>query len=197
MVEVTYQIVLSTIQTVSLVVGIIYYITTLRNNQRSQQLQLETRKAQLYMQLFLKITSEEFIKNSLELIKFPIGDVKEFMEKYMAGPDSTLQAKLFQLFWHIDGLGYMISQGLIDPEMVYNFGGGFAQVWHWKKWEPVILSTRKLRNEPEFMKWFEYTASEMMRIRQEKGLDETPSIIKAFNQSKQNNTSQNNKELNR
>jgi hypothetical protein len=79
------------------------------------------------------------------------------------------------MFWHIDGLGYMISQKLIDPEMVYTFGGGFAQVWHWKKWEPVIMRIHKRRDSPDFMKWFEYTAKEMMRIREEKGLTPTPS----------------------
>jgi len=79
------------------------------------------------------------------------------------------------MFWHIDGLGYMMSQELIDPEMVYNFGGGFGQVMHWKKWEPVIMRMRKRRGDPDFMKWFEYMAKEMMRIRQEKGLIPTSS----------------------
>jgi len=182
MVDLTYQMFLSTVQTVSLVIGIVYYLTIMRSNQKSQQLQLETRKAQLYMQLFLRITSEEFTKKSLELLKMPIGDVSEFMEKHISGLESTLQAKLFSMFWHIDGLGYMMSQGLIDPEMVYNFGGGFAQVWHWKKWEPLILRMRELRGEPEFLKWFEYAADEMMKIRQEKGLSETPSHLRAFQQ---------------
>ena len=118
MVDLTYQMFLSTVQTISLVIGIVYYLTIMRNNQKSQQLQLETRKAQLYMQLFLRITSEEFTKKSLELLKMPIGDVNEFMEKHISGLESTLQAKLFSMFWHIDGLGYMMSQGLIDPEMV-------------------------------------------------------------------------------
>jgi hypothetical protein len=185
MVDLTYQMFLSTVQTISLVIGIVYYLTIMRNNQKSQKLQLETRKAQLYIQLFLRITSEEFTKKSLDLLKMPIGDISEFMERHISGPESTLHAKLFSMFWHIDGLGYMMSQGLIDPEMVYNFGGGFAQVWHWKKWEPLILRMRELRDEPEFLKWFEYAADEMMKIRQEKGLSETPSHLRAFQQATQ------------
>jgi hypothetical protein len=183
MVEVTIPIVLQVIQTVGILVGIIYYITIMRSNQKTQQLQLDTRKAQLYMQLFMRITSEEFIKKSLDLLKFEYENVNEFMDKYISGPDSTTHAKLFSMFWHIDGLGYMMANDLIDPEMVYNFGGGFAQVWHWKKWEPVIRRMRELRGEPEFMRWFEYTANEMMRIRQEKGLSPTPSHISAYKPS--------------
>ena len=171
-----------TVETISIVftalsisLAAFYYIGTLRNAQRTQQLQLETRKAQLYMQLFLRITSEEFTKKSIDLLKFDYDDAGEFMEKYISGPDSNMQAKLFSMLWHLDGLGYMMSEDLIDPEMVYNFGGGFAQVWHWEKWEPVILEIRKRRGA-EFMKWFEYTAEEMMRIRRERGLTPTVSV---------------------
>ena len=174
MVEITIPIMLQIIQTVGILVAIVYYITIMRSSQKTQQLQLETRKAQLYMQLFMRITSEEFIKKSLDVIRLEYDNVGEFMEKYFLGPDSSIQAKLFSMFWHIDGLGYMMSQGLIDPEMVYNFGGGFAQVWHWRKWEPVVMRFRERRGDPDFLKWFEYTAKEMMRMRQEKGLMQTP-----------------------
>ena len=165
---------LQIVQTVGILVAIAYYITIMRSSQKTQQLQLETRKAQLYMQLFMRITSEEFTKKALDLLRIEIGNVDEFFKKYILGPDPSMHAKLFSMFWHIDGLGYMMSQELIDPEMVYNLGGGFAQVWHWKKWEPVIMRFRKRRGDPEFMKWFEYTAKEMMKIRQEKGLTSTP-----------------------
>ena len=45
MVEITYQMVLSTLQTVGILVGIIYYLTIMRNSQKNQQMQLETRQA--------------------------------------------------------------------------------------------------------------------------------------------------------
>jgi hypothetical protein len=50
MVEITYQMVLSPLQTVSLMVGVIYYIFIMRNSQKNQQMQLETRQTQLFMQ---------------------------------------------------------------------------------------------------------------------------------------------------
>ena len=58
MVEITYQMMLSTLQTVGLLVGIAYYITIMRNAQKTRELTLksqehatETRQAQLSMQL--------------------------------------------------------------------------------------------------------------------------------------------------
>jgi len=177
------QVVRDLVAIFGVIAGFTYYVMVVRNSQRMQQLQLETRKAQLYMQLFMRITSEEFVKKSIDLLRLEYDNVDEFMEKLLLGPDSSLHAKLFSMFWHIDGLGYMMSQKLIDPEMVYNFGGGFAQVWHWKKWEPVIMRFRKRRDDPEFLKWFEYTAKEMMRIRQEKGLTQTPPSPSAWTPS--------------
>ena len=66
MVEITYQMVMSTIQTVSLVVGIIYYITIMRSQQRTrefalnaQEQALETRQTQIFMQIYQQLNSEE------------------------------------------------------------------------------------------------------------------------------------------
>ena len=50
MVEITYQMVLSTLQTIALIVGIAYYLIIMRNSQRTRELTLQsqelTRKAQ-------------------------------------------------------------------------------------------------------------------------------------------------------
>ena len=67
MVDITYQIVLSTLQTVALVVGIAYYLFIMRNSQRNQQMQLETRQAQLFMNTYLHATTEEFTKADYDM----------------------------------------------------------------------------------------------------------------------------------
>ncbi len=52
MVEITYQMVLSTLQTAGILVGIYYYVMTLRNQRKNQELALETRQAQLFMNIY-------------------------------------------------------------------------------------------------------------------------------------------------
>ena len=59
--------VLSTLQTVGILVGIFYYIMTIRTNQRNQdiairnqELTLETRQAQLFMNIFNTFASKEY-----------------------------------------------------------------------------------------------------------------------------------------
>jgi hypothetical protein len=156
------------------IAGFSYYVMVVRNSQRMQKLQLETRKAQLYMQLFLRISSEDHMKKSIDVLKMEYDNYDDFRENYASNPETDMLAKWYSTIWHLDGLGYMMSEELIEPEVVYNFGGGSAQVNHWLKSEPIVLEMRKRRNDPEFLKWFEYTANEMMRIRQEKGLTPTP-----------------------
>jgi len=174
---VTVETVLDVVPALSVAIALVYYAMNLRNANKTQRLQLETRKAQLYMQLFMRITSEEFMKRSIDLLRWEFDSYGEFIERYYGSPDSNLTAKWVSLLWHIDGLGYMMAQELIEPEMVYNFGGGAAgQLRHWEKWEPVIMEMRRERGDPEFLKWFEYLAKEMMRLRQEKGLKPTPSF---------------------
>ena len=82
MVEVTYQMVLSTIQTASLVVGIIYYLTIMRNSQKSQQMQLETRQAQLLMQVYSKIDNPEIVRAMQEVFLWEWNDFDDFIEKH-------------------------------------------------------------------------------------------------------------------
>ena len=76
MIEITYQMILSTLQTAGLLVGIFYYIMVLRNQQKNQEISLrnqeltlksqalatETRQAQLFMQLFDRWSDPHFAK---------------------------------------------------------------------------------------------------------------------------------------
>ena len=55
MVEITYQMVLSTLQTVGLLVGITYYLIIMRNSQRAQQLQLRARRDRHHCEISHKL----------------------------------------------------------------------------------------------------------------------------------------------
>jgi len=155
-----------------LMASILYYTMNLRNANKTQQLALENRRAQLYMQLFLRITSEDFMKRSIDLLRWNYSNLDEFFQKY--NEDNKLAAKWISQLWHIDGIGFLMSEGLIEPEMVYNFGGGQAHIRHWNKWKPIIEEMRSQRSDPEFLKWFEYLSKQMKELRIEKGLNDTP-----------------------
>ena len=66
----------------SIGVAALYYTLTLRNTQRAQQLQLETRQAQLFMQAYNRFTEKEFQKSWFEMvIQWEWDDYDDFMAK--------------------------------------------------------------------------------------------------------------------
>ena len=71
--QLTFQTIFQFLQTLSIMVGITYYLMILRNQQKSQKLTLETRQATLMMNIFKELTSEkrweEYVR-SIYTIKF-------------------------------------------------------------------------------------------------------------------------------
>jgi hypothetical protein len=59
--------------------------------------------------------------------------------------------------------------------MVWNQGGG-AFLLHWLKWEPIIKEQRVRFDSPDNFRNFEYLASEIMKMREQKGLSPIPNM---------------------
>ena len=89
MAEITYQMVLSTLQTAGLLVGIFYYILTLRNAQHTRELSLkaqeqaaETRKTQLLMQYTEKLSRPDIIEARVKFEKFDWVTASDFIQDF-------------------------------------------------------------------------------------------------------------------
>jgi len=62
------NIMLTLLQTISIMVGIGYYILNIQNNQKNQEITLETRQAQLFMNIFNTFSSKEYQKDLENLL---------------------------------------------------------------------------------------------------------------------------------
>jgi hypothetical protein len=60
--QMAFQTVFQFLQTMGILVGVFYYVMTIRANQRNQQLQLETRQAQLFMQPYNRWSDPDFAR---------------------------------------------------------------------------------------------------------------------------------------
>ena len=74
MAEITLQLVLQIIQTVSLVIGIIYYLTIMRNQNRA-------REAQVLLQLNQVFNEKEMIKDWAQFTMLEFMDLEDLREK--------------------------------------------------------------------------------------------------------------------
>ena len=63
------QTILTYLTLISIPIGVLYHIMTLRNTSKNQQLQLESRQIQLYMQLLDRFASEENRLRSAQVLQ--------------------------------------------------------------------------------------------------------------------------------
>ena len=101
MVDLTYQMVLSTLQTAGILVGISYYLVIMRNSQRNQQIQLETRQAQLFMQVYSQWTGG-IHKHWAEISGWEWDDYDDYLQKY---GDLESQNSLESVGGFFEGIG--------------------------------------------------------------------------------------------
>jgi hypothetical protein len=174
MVEITYQMIMSTLQTVSLMVGVVYYLWIMRNSQRTQQIALETRQAQLLMQIYQRMSTPEYVSDWAEILNYEWDSYEDFELKYGSGDHPKAFGKRAAIWRSFDGIGLLVKKGLLDVENVYELldSGIIAQ---WMKWSPIIKEQRIRFGFPNQNIWFEYLADEICKIRSERGVTAEPS----------------------
>ncbi len=182
MAEITYQIVLSTLQTAGLLVGIFYYVTTLRNAQKTRKLTLEsqeltrkaqeqaleTRQAQLFMQIYQEMSSPEHYIRDTELLTMQWEDWDDFLRKYGAENNPEAYALRNSMHYRLNGVGLLVKADLIDVDRVYDLMS-WTILAQWKKWEDIIIIIRGLYNVPGYMVGFEFIAGEMVKDSESRG----------------------------
>jgi len=160
--QLTFQTIFQFLQTISIMVGITYYLMILRNQQKSQKLTLETRQATLMMNIFKELTSEqrweEYVR-SIYTIKFDT--YEEFHEKY--GRNNPQEySKHLSLWWTYTVIGLFMEQGLLEDEQVYALMGTMIQS-QWERWKEVIYELRK-DTSPTLFEDFEKMYNKMVAI---------------------------------
>jgi hypothetical protein len=138
MVEITYQMVLSTLQTLALIVGIAYYLFIMRNSQRNQQIQLETRKTEIYMQLIRQTRTPEFMKQWSTVMDMEFTGRQEWNEKY--GPSANPEA--FSAYMTVlqtyNSIAQLVKNDILDVETLYDLIMPVAFLYAWEKAKPQI-----------------------------------------------------------
>ncbi len=151
------------LQTVSIVVAVIYHIMTLRNTRKNQELQLETRQAQLYMNLYDTYHSPEFRKLLYTMLDLEWKDYDEWYEKY--GRGNPEEIAFGSVMGYFNGLGLLVKKGLIDADTVYDLLATWIVVV-WEKYLPIVLAQRDVFNRPVWGE-FEYLYNEVKKIDQQ------------------------------
>ena len=160
MVDVSYQMVLSTIQTIALIVGIFYYITIMRNAQKAK------RYENLKWFLEQRSNTEDLLKYAwVQNLEWE--DYEDHLSKYGMKTNPEAWARLWSYLIMFDDVGLMVRRGLMDIEDFYDISQrSIPSVW--KKYQPIIEENRK-RGDPTSMVEFEYLIEEMHSVSKRRG----------------------------
>jgi hypothetical protein len=183
MVEITLPIILQIVQTVGILVGIIYYITIMRNTQKTRELTLqsqeltrkaqeqtlETRQTQLFMQIFEQLSNEESMQSWAELVNKKVPDYDEFLLKYDSSVNPAHYAKRSRLWYSFNTIGELHRLGIIELDLAHRLQLSPMVITMWENWEHIIREIRARENAPEICEGFEYLYNELKRLRKEKG----------------------------
>lgn len=167
MVDVTYQMVLSTIQTVGILVGIIYYLTIMRNTQKTRELALkaqeqalETRQAQLFMQWYNRFAASTMDVNSLDVFRDShFENAEEWMN--LMDTDEKFNKTMRSHGMFFEGIGVIVKEGLLNVRWIALMWGG-ATTKFWAKIEPVIEELREYYEYPRMWSETEYVCKEVI-----------------------------------
>jgi len=144
------------IAAISFAVTCVYYIINLQNTQKNMKMTLETRQAQLFMQLY----SQYYNKDWLEALRKTTFDIKfegldEWEEKY--GPTTNPEAyKSMDLLSHyFEGAGVLVKRGLIDSSLVSDLLSE-EFIDYWEKFGFMFKEYRRRSNNPKLCENQEY-----------------------------------------
>ena len=160
--QVTFQTLFQFLQTVGILVGVYYYISTIRSNQKNQQMQLETRQAQLFMHIFNRFQEVEFRKNFNEIMTREWKDYDDWDRKYGRYTNPTAQAISSSIALFFEGLGVLLKRGLLDIDIVGELMSTPVRRY-WEKTNPIIIEMRDRSNREGALSSAEYLYDEMMK----------------------------------
>ena len=162
------NIVLTLLQTVSIMVGIGYYITTLRNQQKNQKMTAETRKIQLLLEMNQEII-DSGTTDWIDMIETKWENYEDFSSKYGYEADPELYKKRIKMWRRMNIMGLLIRDGLIDIPTYHQYLGA-GPILIWKHFKEIIEEQRARYDDPEQYMGMEIIANELDNYRMSLGL---------------------------
>jgi hypothetical protein len=161
------NIVLTLLQTLSIMVGIGYYILNLQNNQKnqnisirnqeltleSQQQALETRQAQLFMNTYQAYNTPEFLRALDTYANISYKDYDEYESKYRSDLETHVQ--IMKVYSYMEGLGVLVREGYIGIRLISLYISTDIFVT-WEIIKPMAYEYRKRNDYPRYLIEFEY-----------------------------------------
>jgi len=148
-----------------LTASILYYTMTLRNANKTQQMQLETRQGQFLMQIYNHFDTKEKQEAFLELWNWEWSSFEEFWEKYGSDTNSEQWSILLRILLFYEGLGTLVKTKKLSVGDIYLLLGGLS-IGIWEKFIPILDLMREKANYPRLASETEYLYYELLKYQE-------------------------------
>jgi len=162
------------IQTISIVsaaigilIGVFNWIRKSSTAERQRQTEIETRQAQLFMQIYDHFNETEFSTQYVKILfHWEWKDFEDWWQKY--GPEANVEenASFASAARYYEGVGVLVKKGLIDIDLVGELMSSYI-IRFWEPNEHVIKGMRERLNWPEVFQGFEYLYNELKKYEEQ------------------------------
>jgi len=153
MVEITLPIVLQIVQTVGILVGIVYYVTIMRHSEKARQ-------TQMFMPIYSRVIDAEYRRHFSDIMVWEWSDYDDWEKKYYQNRDEW--AKLMHVLTVQGWVGMLLERKQIDVDLVSDMMRA-PTIRLWERIEPIIHEFRVRWDFPRFGVGSEYLYSEMKK----------------------------------
>ena len=142
------------------VIGVRSYINANKRAEEAGKRELETRQAQLFMQIQDKITSQAYLENLFEFLSADWKTAEDYKKMY--GLNTKTEAKVSAVGYPLESIGVLVKKGLIDVSLVDDLMSWII-ISFYERYLPVMDEDRK--SNPASGEFLEFLYNEVRVIR--------------------------------
>jgi len=156
LVEITASLVLQIVQTIGILVGIIYYITIMRNTQKTRQTELLLQRHKVDLD-YARSWGDVLVTQDWTTME-------ELDEKYPWETHLEERARVIYILNTYNTLGLILRERVADPKLVFDLYPPSNVITTWLKFEGYLNAIRDRGNDPKQFSGFDYLYSEARRL---------------------------------
>jgi len=142
------------------IIAAAYYVMNIRSTQRNMKANLETRQAQMFMQIYGKWSEGDFSSYWFDLSDTVWTDYGKFKENLLENHGKMKSLSVLIRFF--EGLGVLVKENLLDIRLIALTMAGDTRIF-WEQYKPIVGELRRDWKHPRLMSETEYLYDELMR----------------------------------
>jgi hypothetical protein len=149
---------------IAAVIGVRSYVNSNKRAQDTRERELETRQAQLFVQLFSHYNTREFLEDYLEVISTEYSSLEEWYKKYFFRDDwkRSIFPSWIRVGRYFDGAGILVKKKLIDVDLANELLRELV-IQSWEAMKLWVVENRKGTKNEAVWRNFEYLYDEVKK----------------------------------